>query len=712
MKNKVLSLIMILTLTFVGFVAWRVDHFVYSDKRGWLESQARSEGQFVESVVLGKIKQVESVVKSGAFRQSDGQINWSVVQPFSVVAQFQITAGAAQVQNLQLQRSDVFPGSALSLLSQEVALAMQDKRQSSVRAISFQVNNRSMSGLIINANAGSFVLLSEGSFLGKHREVAASQISSVEIVSTNGRILSHSEPGYIGTTIAGSEIFQEALRARSEKGLATLKLADGEDGVGYYNRVPQTNIFILSAFPLSAVMADRWATLGQLGLMGLGFALFAGLALFVMWRSIEGSFALVEARIAALLRGDKSFQQKAIPFKEVAHIDGLLASLQLAEARKMSPSTSETSVLGGSVQSADRAATYAKVAGSLAHELRSPIISVLGYSQMVLSQNPSKEITEATESIQREIRHAKGVLDKLLVFSGEKASEKSEMKVESPLLRALKNLEPLFQQKGVRVIKDIGEAQPFAISSEPLALAFENIMRNAVEAMERMPKKELKVALKQTGSEVMISIADSGEGIASEQMSKLFDPFYTTRSFLNHVGLGLSFAQGVVREHQGKIEVVSEKGQGSQFKIIFDVSNAKSVAPVQNDATVLVPRELPELGIEIKVTAEEKSQMQAEKKSPLLDVNLEDLLSLPEVEESQSSFSSTNSQVKVSEDSLLDLGLDQAEPKAMSAVESSAIEDEKTPVDFINPPDFVVSAKENPLDEFAVEIRRPRVRLD
>lgn len=91
-----------------------------------------------------------------------------------------------------------------------------------------------------------------------------------------------------------------------------------------------------------------------------------------------------------------------------------------------------------------------------------------------------------------------------------------------------------------------------------------NLLHNAVDAMENLPKRELTVTTKPSGTGVEIAVADTGPGIPKELMGRLFMPFFTTKP--GGMGIGLVISQSIVQAHGGKLGVEPNRGGGTVFR--------------------------------------------------------------------------------------------------------------------------------------------------
>ncbi len=119
------------------------------------------------------------------------------------------------------------------------------------------------------------------------------------------------------------------------------------------------------------------------------------------------------------------------------------------------------------------------------------------------------------------------------------------------------------------VVKEYGDIPEVECLSSQLNQVFMNLLVNASHAIEERGTITLRTG--QTGEEVWIEVADSGKGIAPEHMQKIFDPFFTTKPVGEGTGLGLSLSYGIIQKHHGRIEVQSEVGKGTTFRICLPV---------------------------------------------------------------------------------------------------------------------------------------------
>ncbi|MBS7457189.1 ATP-binding protein [Coralloluteibacterium stylophorae] len=128
----------------------------------------------------------------------------------------------------------------------------------------------------------------------------------------------------------------------------------------------------------------------------------------------------------------------------------------------------------------------------------------------------------------------------------------------------------------VTLEKRYGELPPVECLPSELNQVFMNILVNAGQAIRERGTIALETGVE--GDEVWVSVADSGEGISEDALARVFDPFFTTKPVGHGTGLGLSISYGIVAKHNGRIEVSSQVGQGTTFRVVLPVRQPKAAA--------------------------------------------------------------------------------------------------------------------------------------
>jgi signal transduction histidine kinase len=465
----------------------------------------------------------------------------------------------------------------------------------------------------------------------------------------------------VGSLLTEDPLVAELMKSSVGSGFGTFTDLKGEPVQGLYEQVDSTNVYAVITTPINALMADRGTTRLNLALMGLGLGLI-GLALFVFT--------------------DKGPRR--------------LATLPQA-APAQTTMTSEQVPAGG-----EKMKAYVQVASSLSHELKSPLTAILGYVQMAKGKMTDPKGIEQLEKIEGEARASRSIIQKLLIFAGEDKVTSQKMGLETAVNKALKHVEGKLISKGIKLHKSIQTVPPFTMAGDLVTKAIENILLNAIEAMERAPKKELTVTLKSEGSQMDLTIQDSGEGIASEDLTKIFDPFFTTRSGTQHVGLGLSTALGIFKEAFGEIHVTSEKGKGTSVKVSFNpqeglLSAADLPSRVQQKSVMKAPVEAPPAPMP---AAEQKAETPPAPSPVAGGMPLNPLLVDTTID-------------RLIEDDSIDMPEPPAEMKAEEALPPPPVKESEAPSFSakIDKPKIEIKKKSSPLDEMSVSVRRPGDRV-
>jgi PAS domain S-box-containing protein len=208
------------------------------------------------------------------------------------------------------------------------------------------------------------------------------------------------------------------------------------------------------------------------------------------------------------------------------------------------------------------------MAGGIAHEIRNPLAVCASAAQFIMEPEVDEKFRqECAQKIHTGIQRASMIIENLLRFA--RPSVKPDIK-EIDLTSLLEEtLSLVINQARIQKIELRSQLSAESILTSGreglLQQAFLNLLLNAIKAMP--DGGVLAIALGQTASEAWVSISDTGPGIASGDLNKIFDPFYTTAPVGQGSGLGLSICYSIIKQHFGTITVDSEEGQGSTFTV-------------------------------------------------------------------------------------------------------------------------------------------------
>lgn len=235
---------------------------------------------------------------------------------------------------------------------------------------------------------------------------------------------------------------------------------------------------------------------------------------------------------------------------------------------------------------ADKLSSIGLLAAGVAHEVNTPLAVISTYAQMLAKQvTGDDQKSKLLDKIARQTFRASEIVNSLLNFSRVAPTEFVEVDLNKVVRETATLVEHQLQQARVSVEYDLTEPLPGLRGSHgKLQQVFLNLILNARDAMEHGGTLRLRSWLE--GEAVRVEVADSGIGIAPENLTRIFDPFYTTKGAKKGTGLGLSVTYGIVQEHGGEIEVDSELGRGTRFRIEFPLGRAggRAAAPAPRGA--------------------------------------------------------------------------------------------------------------------------------
>jgi two-component system NtrC family sensor kinase len=233
----------------------------------------------------------------------------------------------------------------------------------------------------------------------------------------------------------------------------------------------------------------------------------------------------------------------------------------------------ERTQLEGQLAQSERLSSIGLLAAGVAHEVNTPLAVISSYTQMLTKQlRGDDRLAPLLEKITQQTFRASEITNGLLNFSRTGVAEFRELDLNQLLRETLVLLEHQFKTARVSVQLELQPELPAIRGNQgKLQQVFLNLFLNAKDSMPE--GGSLRVTTVGNGN-VTVTVADTGSGISPENMRRIYDPFFTTKTSPREgerrgTGLGLSVSYGIIQEHSGKIRVASDPGHGTQFQLEF-----------------------------------------------------------------------------------------------------------------------------------------------
>jgi two-component system sensor histidine kinase HydH len=219
------------------------------------------------------------------------------------------------------------------------------------------------------------------------------------------------------------------------------------------------------------------------------------------------------------------------------------------------------------VRRSERLASLGRLASGVAHEIRNPLSSIKGFAQYFRDKfEKDSQDKSYAEIVIKEVERLDRVITQLLDFARPKELHPQSYPLSQVIEHPLKLVKADLDKKGINLKTSFLEER-VEIDWDQMTQALLNIFLNAMESMDNTGELRVKTALKPEKKGVEISISDTGPGISRENLSRIFDPFFSTKK--KGTGLGLAITAKIIEAHKGEITVESEEGKETTFKIFL-----------------------------------------------------------------------------------------------------------------------------------------------
>ncbi len=224
---------------------------------------------------------------------------------------------------------------------------------------------------------------------------------------------------------------------------------------------------------------------------------------------------------------------------------------------------------------AEKHAAWSDIARKIAHEVKNPLTPIKLSAERIEKKyndknNNKEEIMTLTKTISRQVDDIGKLVDE---FSSFARMPDAEIKLDN-LSKCLENSFKLFSNSHTKIKMQFNKPEKdiyFQFDSLQLSQTFNNLIKNAVEAVSNIPNPSVTVSIMKKNKEILINILDNGIGIDKNKISKIFEPYYTTKN--KGTGLGLSIVKRIIEDHGGKIKIQKNLNMAGTISTITFIYN-------------------------------------------------------------------------------------------------------------------------------------------
>ena len=252
-------------------------------------------------------------------------------------------------------------------------------------------------------------------------------------------------------------------------------------------------------------------------------------------------------------------------------------------ARDLTPQTkleAEREELRQRLTQSEKLAALGQFVAGIAHELNNPLQGVLGHLELLrVTGAIPKNLRDEIRTVYREADRAAKIVRNLLVFAGSRRIARRPVNLNAVLQKVLALRVDACRAAQIELVRHYDNELP-RVQSDPLLLhqVFLNMVMNAEHALQAVGGGRIEVSTSSVGDRIVGSVRDTGPGIPPDVLSRIFEPFYTTKDVGKGTGLGLAIAYGIVQEHGGHISAANHPDGGAIFTVELPASKQRRKA--------------------------------------------------------------------------------------------------------------------------------------
>jgi signal transduction histidine kinase len=404
------------------------------------------------------------------------------------------------------------------------------------------------------------------------RTVTTGSVTKVFLVDGLGRVLAHREGAKVLSKedLSGLAPVKSALSGKAERGAEQYE-AGGQQLLASYARVGSGLAAVVAEVPVAEVFgATRELSSRSLLFAGGIVALALVLAVFLS-RALTAPLRRLADTMAVISKGEYGVTVAVEGAPEIRSVGTALNEMSKELIRR----SDDLQRAHNNLVQSEKLSAVGELAASVAHEVKNPMVGILGFAQLGQESESMAEAKEYFGLIESDTQRANKILQNLLEFARPPEMEMEPLAPNDVVQGALSLCRHQLQMQGVKVETALGEGLGGIMgNNNQLRQVLLNLMMNAGQAMADSPQKRVTVATVADGDFVKVLVKDTGPGIPPDVMQNLFKPFFTTKRRGLGTGLGLSVSRSIIEAHKGTLTAESQAGQGATFILRLPVRAA------------------------------------------------------------------------------------------------------------------------------------------
>lgn len=395
------------------------------------------------------------------------------------------------------------------------------------------------------------------------KTVTTGSVTRVFLVDSLGRVLAHRDASKViaHEDFSGLTPVQSALSGKAARGAEQYEQG-GEQRLASYARVGNGLAAVVAEVPVAEVFGATRELSSRSLLFAAGIVALALVLAIILSRALTAPLRRLSDTMVVISKGEYGV---TVPIEGAPEIRSVGTALNEMSRELIRRSDDLQRAHNNLVQS-EKLSAVGELAASVAHEVKNPMVGILGFAQLGKESDSMAEAKEYFGLIESDTLRANKILQTLLEFARPPEMEMEPLSPNEVVQGALQLCQHQLQMQGVKVETSLGDKLGGILgNNNQLRQVLLNLMMNAGQAMAESPTKRVTVATVADGDFAKVLVADTGPGMTAEVMQHLFKPFFTTKRRGLGTGLGLSVSRSIIEAHKGTLTAESVEGKGATF---------------------------------------------------------------------------------------------------------------------------------------------------